>query len=173
MTLHYEIKFLDYWHMSSGLSAGAKLDSTVTKDREGIPYVSGKTLKGLAREMAEFLDDKAFVKKCFGAEEIDMGACYFANAEFSKETREEVIEYGLQERLYDVIASTKIEDGIAVDNSLREIEVVIPVTLKGVIDDVPDEYQEQMKQSLKMIKRMGLNRNRGLGRCEISIVEGK
>ncbi|MBU1668181.1 CRISPR-associated protein [bacterium] len=186
MTLHYEIKFLDYWHMSSGLSAGAKLDSTVTKDTKGIPYVSGKTLKGLAREMAEILGDKAFVKKCFGAEEIDMGECYFSNVELSKETREEIIEYGLQERLYDVIASTKIgkkdkfKDGkqiekrdIAVDNSLREIEVVVPITLEGVIDDIPDEYQEKMKQSLKMIKRMGLNRNRGLGRCEISIVEGK
>lgn len=186
MTLYYEIKFLDYWHMSSGLSAGAKLDSTVTKDTKGIPYVSGKTLKGLAREMAECLADEAFVKKCFGSEEVDMGACYFANVKLSKKTREEIIAYGLQERLYDVIASTKIgkadkfKDGkqiekrdIAVDNSLREIEVVIPVTLEGVIDDVPSEYKAEMIKSLKMIKRMGLNRNRGLGRCEISIVEGK
>ena len=44
MTLKYEIKFLDYWHLGSGLSAGAKLDSTVTKDDEGIAYASGKTL---------------------------------------------------------------------------------------------------------------------------------
>lgn len=186
MTLHYKIQFLDYWHMSSGLSAGAKLDSTVTKDEKGIPYVSGKTLKGLAREMAELLNNEAFVKKCFGDEEVDMGECYFSNAKLSKVIREEIIEYGLQERLYDVIASTKIgnkdafKDGkqiekrdIAVDNSLREIEVVVPVTLEGVVDDVPNEYQEQMKQSLEMIKRMGLNRNRGLGRCGITIMEGK
>ena len=47
MTLKYELKFYDYWHLGSGLSAGAKLDSTVTKDSNDIPYASGKTIKVL------------------------------------------------------------------------------------------------------------------------------
>jgi len=179
MRLKYKIKFLDYWHLSSGLSAGAKLDSTVVKDRDGLPYLSGKTFKGLAREMAELLENEIFIKKCFGDEGIEMGSCYFSNATLNAEITKEIKDNALQERLYDVIASTKIGQkeqkgetkGIAVDNSLREIEVVVPVTVEGYIDDLPSKYKEQMIQALKMIKRMGLNRNRGLGRCEITVKE--
>jgi len=179
MKLKYEVKFLDYWHLSSGLSAGAKLDSTVVKDKDGFPYLSGKTLKGLAREMAELVDDALLLKSCFGDEGVEMGECYFYNATLNAEITKEIKDNALQERLYDVIASTKIgqkeqkgeTEGIAVDNSLREIEVVIPVTLEGYIDDVPSEHKEQMIQALEMIKRMGLNRNRGLGRCEITVKE--
>jgi hypothetical protein len=169
MTLQYKIEFLDYWHLSSGLSAGAKLDSLVVKDTDGIAFVPGKTLKGMAREMAELLENEAFVKSCFGAEGVEMGACYFSNATVSKEVHEQIVSNKLQDNLYDEIASTKIENGMAVDNSLREIEVVVPLTLYGELTDVPSSYEAEIKQALKMIKRMGLNRNRGLGRCSVTV----
>lgn len=170
MALKYTIRFLDYWHLSSGLSAGAKLDSLVVKDSSGIAYVPGKTLKGLAREMAELLDDEMFVQMCFGSEGVDMGACYFSNATINKEAHEQIVTNGLQDNLYDEVASTKIDkEGMAVDSSLREIEIVIPLILAGEILDLPTEYQDKMKKSLNMIKRMGLNRNRGLGRCELTV----
>jgi len=158
MTLKYEIKFFDYWHLSSGLSAGAKLDSTVTKDKENLPYAPGKTIKGLVREIIEKETlDIDFLHKC-----------YFSNATMQKDTQKQIIQNNLQDNLYDVIASTKIdENGIAVDNSLREIEVVIPFSIYGEILDIPskDDF-DKLEKALKNIKRMGLNRNRGLGRCE-------
>ena len=169
MTIKYKVEFLDYWHLSSGLSAGAKHDSLVVKDKDGIAFVPGKTLKGLTREMAELLDDEAFVKTCFGAEGVEMGSCYFSNATVKKEVHQQIVSNRLQDNLYDEIASTKIENGMAVDNSLREIEVVVPLTLYAELSDVPTEYKEQMINALKMIKRMGLNRNRGLGRCIITV----
>jgi len=181
--LKYEIKFLDYWHLGSGLSGGAKLDSLVLKDNDGLPFVSGKTLKGLFREMAEEINCK-FVNCCFGGssnpkdicydkEQSNIeGVCYFSNATINQNARAEILYHNLKNNLFVEIASTKIgKNGVAVDNSLREIEVVIPITLYGEIRDIPLEYIEQMKQSTKMVKRMGLNRNRGLGRCEISIRE--
>lgn len=173
MTLHYSINFLDYWHLSSGLSAGAKLDSLVVKDSKGVAFVPGKTLKGLAREMAELFENEAFVKSCFGTEGVEMGTCYFSNATVSKEVHEQIVSNKLQDNLYDEIASTQIDStiGMAVDNSLREIEVVVPLTLYGEINDVPSAYKEEISKSLKMIKRMGLNRNRGLGRCTITVKE--
>jgi len=155
MTLKYSIQFFDYWHLGSGLSAGAKLDSTVVKDNDSLPYVPAKTIKGLLREMAEKFGDIEFLHQC-----------YFANAYLEEETKKEIISNKLHDNLYDVIASTKIENGIAKDDTLREIEVVIPISLYGEILDIPDEYKERIEKSLKMIKRMGLNRNRGLGRCE-------
>ncbi len=61
---------------------------------------------------------------------------------------------------------------IAVDDSLREIEVVIPITLEGKILDIPSqEDYDKLEKSLEMIKRMGLNRNRGLGRCEFKEIK--
>jgi len=172
MILKYKIKFLDYWHVGSGLSAGAKLDSSVLKDSNGLPFVGGKTIKGLVRETAELSGDKAFVACCFGQEGIEMGHSYFSNATLAKSIADQIVSNNLQDNLYDEIASTKIdENGMADDGSLREIEVTIPVTLTGEIEDVPSEYAESMKQSLSMIKRMGLNRNRGLGRCEITVEE--
>ena len=61
----YKVTFLDYWHLSSGLSAGAKLDSTVVRDKDGLPYISGKTIKGLLKEQSL---NKEFLDICFGKE---------------------------------------------------------------------------------------------------------
>lgn len=170
MTLKYNITFLDYWHIGSGLSAGARLDSSVLKDSNKLPYVGGKTIKGLIREMAELFKDSAFESVCFGKEGVEMGACYFSNATVSPTAKEEIVSNKLQDNLYDEIASTQIDSrGMAIDGSLREIEVTIPLTLEGEIDDVPEAYSDKMSQALKMLKRMGLNRNRGLGRCEITV----
>lgn len=163
MTLKYELKFFDYWHLSSGLSAGAKLDSAVVKDSDNLPYASGKTIKGLVREMAEEFGDIGALHKA-----------YFSNAVVDKNIAKEIATNNLQDNLYDVIASNQIDaNGIAVDDSLREIEVVIPISLYGEIKDIPDEYLSTVKKSLNLIKRMGLNRNRGLGRCEFIVEEIK
>lgn len=179
--MRYKVTFLDYWHLSSGLSAGAKFDSMVTKDKDNLPYIPGKTIKGLIREMAELTNKKEFVFECFGSssdskdefysEENISSKCYFSNVEIEENTKKTIINNSLQNQLFDEIASTKIdENGIAESGSLREIEVVIPITLYGSIENIPDDYKQEMIKALKKIKRMGLNRNRGLGRCKIEII---
>ncbi len=187
MNFEVQIKFLDYWHLSSGLSAGAKLDSTVVKDENNIPFIPAKTLKGLVRQMAELSKDKEFVNTCFGysSDEKDdfydknkkgtISQCYFSNATLNKETYESIKKAKLQNNLYDEISSTKIDkqSGVAEDYSLREIEVVIPLTLHTKIENVPENYKDLMKNALRSVKQMGLNRNRGLGRCVISVKEEK
>ena len=188
MKIEYTIEFLDYWHLSSGLSAGAKLDSSVIKDSNKLPYMPGKTIKGLTREMAELFEDCEFVNICFGGSSDDKddncyndkykqteGVCYFSNATINKDTAQKIVEHNMQDSLYDVITSTSInrETKVAKDNSLREIEVVVPIALHGFIDNVPKEYIDKVKSSLEMIKRVGLNRNRGLGRCRIVAKELK
>jgi len=174
MTLKYKLTFFDYWHLSSGLSAGAKLDNLVTKDTDGLPYAPGKTIKGLTREMAEeLLNDNSFILNCFGGEGVDIAKCYFTNASLLNNEKKEIVTNKLQHNLYNIIASTQIgKDGIAVDDSLREIEVVIPLTLYGKILDIPTKEDcQKLENSLKMIKRMGLNRHRGLGRCSFEVTE--
>jgi CRISPR/Cas system CSM-associated protein Csm3 (group 7 of RAMP superfamily) len=171
MILNYTITFYDYWHISSGLSAGARLDSTVIKDENFLPYVPGKVIKGLTREMGEQLNRPEFIEKCFGTQGINAGECYFTNAVMASDTAELIRSNHLQSKLYDIISSTKIDDnGVAADKSLREIEVVVPLQLMGQIHDIAHSNDfENMKRSVTMIKRMGLNRNRGLGRCAFAV----
>ena len=72
-----------------------------------------------------------------------------------------------REFLYKKISSTAIDakTKTAKEFTLRDIEVVIPLTLYGEVFNVKDK--EILLKAFKLIKRVGLNRNRGLGRCEI------
>ena len=73
-----------------------------------------------------------------------------------------------------VFVIVAIDDkGIAKEHSLRKMEVVIPCTLVGKIHDVPKEMAAEIERAVKYIKRMGQNRNRGLGRCTIESIEEK
>lgn len=164
-----KITFFDYWHLSSGFSAGAQLDTLVIKDEFNLPYVPGKTIKGLVREMAEYIDHKK-ADEVFGHEGEKMSKVYFSNLTL----KEEIYEYlakndDLKEYLYSKITSTKIDTkGVAQKDSLREIEVVIPLELYGQIQCEDEKDFELIQKAIGMIKQMGLARNRGLGRCEIT-----
>lgn len=179
--IKYTIEFLSDWHCGSGLAKGADVDALVVKDKNKLPYVPGKTIKGLVRESVEIIsqfqgdyksDDK--IKDAFGffqgSSMLGQGNMFFRNATLSVERQKEIINHNLSEFLYRTIASTAIEEnGIAKEHSLRKIEVVIPCCVEGEILDVPDDLKDLICKGLKMIKRLGQNRNRGLGRCQITI----
>lgn len=48
-TINYSIQIYTYWHCGSGLAAGADVDLLPVKNKKGLPYVPGKTIKGLVR----------------------------------------------------------------------------------------------------------------------------
>jgi len=169
--MKYKIEFFDYWHLGSGMSAGSKLDSLVVKEN-GLPYVPGKTIKGLLRDMFEEVDRSKIVQ-VFGSEGSDMSDNYFSNATLNNTTKEKLfLNKHLIKHLYSSISSAKIEkNGIAEEGSLREIEVVVPLTLYGKIDCVDEETEILLVDAMLMIKQIGLNRNRGLGRCQFKRVK--
>lgn len=187
--LQYKIDFFSSWHCGSGLSAGADVDALVVRDRDGLPYVPGKTVKGLVREAVEdFLafrkEDIRIVADLFGNAEdrnnlpqdeegkMKQGILFFSNAELLPEQKQIILDEHLKPFLFDSVAATRIaEDGIAMPHSLRRIQVVLPCTLYGQILDVPEESKILLQQAVKLIKRMGLARNRGLGRCSFTIME--
>lgn len=187
--LQYKIEFFSSWHCGSGLSAGADVDALVVRDRDGLPYVPGKTVKGLVREAVEdFLafrkEDTQIVAGLFGnaedrnnlpqdeADKMKQGVLFFSNAELLSEQRQVILVEQLNPFLFDSVSATRIaEDGIAMSHSLRKIQVVLPCTLYGQILDVPEENKGLLQQAVKLIKRMGLARNRGLGRCSFTIME--
>ena len=180
MDIKYKIEFFSNWHCGSGLAAGADVDALVVKDAKGLPYVPGRTLKGLFRESAqELVSDSTLVNRIFGLSGDEkptksgdqrIGECFFGNAMLEEGAA--IASSGLTSHLFQTFASTAIDEksGIAKDNSLRKIETVVPCTLKGEIKNVPDGGEELLRKAMQMIKRMGTGRNRGYGRCKISFI---
>ncbi|MDR3057359.1 MAG: RAMP superfamily CRISPR-associated protein [Prevotella sp.] len=183
-TIKYTVEFLTDWHCGSGLSSGDDLDLLVIKDKDHLPFIPGKTIKGLIREAVEEIagyskevtEEQILAafghkdKKNLKSEEIKKGDCFFKNATLKDDLRIAIESNKLQEHLYRSVASTAIDnDGIAIEHSLRKMEVVVPCMLEGEILDVPENFEEIIEKGLKFIKRLGQNRNRGLGRCVITI----
>ena len=179
MEIKYKITFHTDWHCGSGLAAGADVDALVVKDKDGLPFVPGKTIKGLVREaMVEMGNaDEALFVKTFGRfddkDKKDKGEAFFKNAELPETEKSAIITNKVSKFLYRSIASTAIdENGVAKEHSLRKMEVVVPCELEGEILNLPEEIVPQIENALKYIKRLGQNRNRGLGRCTITMKGG-
>ena len=100
------------------------------------------------------------------------GKAFFTNAGLSKNLTTSILNTAVVNDLYHVISSTKIdENGQVKDGSLRQLEVTIPITMYGSIEQFPDmKYKDEMENCFKWIKQLGQNRNRGLGKCKFSIV---
>lgn len=191
MKLTYHLKFLGYWHCGSGLSGGAEADDSVIRDAEGLPFVPGKTIKGLLRdaalEMGHFDNDidEDSVQSLFGHVEMDItdtdreivrrthaGSAFFSNAEMLPAERADAIA-GLAPYLFDILSSTSIdaETGTAKHQTLRSIEVTVPIVLEGCIEFPGDAREvELILKCLKWVRTAGAHRNRGLGRCAFTVV---
>ena len=181
--IRYRIEFFSRWHCGSGLSAGADVDALVVKDKNGMPFIPGKTLKGLFREATEdyltlsgeaekletsvrstlgTLDDKGGFSK---------GTAFFSNATLCSTEYDEIVRCNAQEFLFQSVSSTANgKDGVGDEHSLRRIQVVVPCTLEAEIQNIPDDMTDVAGKALQMIKHMGLDRNRGLGRCQLTII---
>lgn len=179
MKIKYKIEFHTDWHCGSGLAAGADVDALVVKDKNGMPFIPGKTIKGLVREAVEeirHIQEKGTdenLKKAFGyfdnKDEKKKGSMFFVNATLEEKEYKTIISNDAARFMFRDIASTAIgNEGIAKDHSLRKMEVVVPCTLCGTIHDVPEDIVDEIIKSLGFIKRLGQNRNRGLGRCTIT-----
>lgn len=187
MTIKYSIQIHSYWHCGSGLAAGADMDSLVIKDINGLPYIPGKTIKGLLREAFDeiytlagnqeasddylrlfgYLDDDFESKKDV---EMKKSEAFFTNATLVD--KDDILRNRLQRFMYSSIAQTAIDkEGVAQKHSLRKMEVVVPCKLEGEIIDVPKDMKQTLLKALRFVKNLGSNRNRGLGRCTITIKE--
>lgn len=177
-TMKYQVVFFSNWHCGSGQTSGSDLDALVIKDADRLPFIPGKTIKGLLREAAANLlyyqeKSEEVVDELFGSIHCQ-GRLHFSNVTLSDAliqslTMDQTISAAM---LYQSFAATAIgDDGIAKDHSLRRIETVVPCTLYGEIAGFETEEQERlMEQALGLVKRLGLGRNRGYGRCTLSRV---
>lgn len=107
--LNIKIEFFSPWHCGSGLSAGADADSLVIKDTNGLPYIPGKTIKGLIREAVEDyaalrgLDmdlEKAFGKAATAEEVLPSGTLFFTNATLKEDEAKSILSNHVEDLLY-------------------------------------------------------------------------
>jgi CRISPR/Cas system CSM-associated protein Csm3 (group 7 of RAMP superfamily) len=180
--INFTISFLTDWHAGSGLSAGAEADAVVIKDRDGFPYIPGKTLKGLFVDSfqdfkglgIEGFNDESF-NRLFGYMNEDTkvtspGSLFFSNVSLPKEEKSAIGKDHV-DFLFRNISSTAIDSntGVAKNSSLRVMEVCLPLSLEGYIQGATDSDRLLIDQLAKYIRNIGANRNRGLGRCSIKL----
>lgn len=179
MDIKYKLTIHSYWHCGSGLSRGADVDSLVVKDSNNLPFVPGKTVKGLIREAVEDYiglsaeeGKEPLFEQIFGSIN-NRSEVYFGNAELTDDEKAWIKSQDVAHLLYKKIASTAIdENGRVKDHSLRSIEVTVPCVLHGEIHNVPEEAEELIYNAMGMIKCLGSNRNHGLGRCTLEKEKG-
>lgn len=200
-----------YWHAGSGRSAGALADALVQKTAQGLPVVGGRHLKGLLRHAlskAEAMGWFADVNLPEGPAE-NLETLLFGSRS-QQEGRFETVpgilfvtdgslpeaesrwlghenQAGVRQHLYRRASSTAItEKGTALADSLRTIEVTVPMQLLAGLSmqltAMEKEYRDQqqawlaesdawvpIQQACALIDSIGASRSRGLGEARLSL----
>jgi len=165
--------------VSNGESYGSVIDTDVAYDRYGLPVIKAKSLKGCLLEIAEELTelkvlDKDFIKNVFGkAGDSKEGNLILSDAHLEnyKECVDDIISMNPVPSQNQVIScfsytrgQTAIgENGTAKKESFRTIRVVNRGNTFVCEYNLDEKYIEGFKKCIKLLRRIGMNRTRGLG----------
>mgnify|MGYP001627296297 CR=1 FL=1 len=211
-SLPVRVTFHGYWHCGAGAAAVGDLDAVAIRSEEGLPFVPGRTLKGVFREAVSLLEENGLVaggaaKALFGEQGFafdedgawtptgptQAGCLAFSDCRLDATIRAWFANALAQElhaaaahaaAMFDVVARTAIdaETGTAADGSLRLIECAVPLSLEGTVDWAPDPYgdaataadwqgrwRDALTQAAILVRGIGADRTRGLGRCTVKV----
>mgnify|MGYP005662965319 CR=1 FL=1 len=156
-------------------------DASPVKDVNGLPYIPGRSIRGLLRDATRLLSvDGRLQDEVFGTRSSDgadtaaitPGQVSISDAVVTREVAEAVINKSVSAQdLYTIRRQTSIESstGTAQRGSLRSIEVVIPgLTLIAEVAG-PDGAIDWLKKSAPLVQHLGHGRSRGLGRCRMQL----
>ena len=153
-----EFNIQSYWHIGSGSEGGAYADALALKDSNQLPYLPGKSIKGLLRdaftkaEKNNWFSDvslsenssttsKSLVSLLFGDENnngaFNQGAIQISSGVLSSQETAFLTQHPqAKSQLYKVTYSTAINDetGVAENTSLRSMEVCVPMTLTAQVE---------------------------------------
>jgi CRISPR-associated protein Csx10 len=184
----------------SGFSYAGIVDSDVSYNKNGIPFISGRRLKGCMKEAAELIGVPNLAE-IFGIRGNDRSMGIFIGNAFpehyvdSKDELDEIQtgnnEYAdylnrqnILEMQTQIKAQTKIgENGAALDNTLRftrTIDQFDKIQKKDMVFEAEVSYEyegekDPIKDNLDNIvaatRNIGMNRNRGLGSVKMQLVD--
>lgn len=183
--IHFQ--FLSPWHTGSGFGEGAHLDAVPVKSPSGLPYIPGRSVKGLLREAVQLAEDCGQVdggttRTYFGSRDPDLsrygsesGLLQVTSAtmgadmeDWAKKNKTAV------EQIYTVLAATRIDQqGLADDQTLRKVEAALPVALMAEVEYLAtdSDWLKPLRIAAPLIRQAGTRRHRGLGRVQVVIEE--
>ncbi len=172
----YRLQFNSYWHAGGKGGSTKEVDNAVLKDKNGLPYIGGKTMKGLIKDAANFINtyDKDLVSDAFMTTVFyEKDKAYINEDEvknnFSSATLSPTISEAYAHLLFHKKSSTAIvTNKQAKKHSLRTTEVTVPLVLEGSIANFTGDDM-MLENSFKALKKLGEKRFKGLGRCQIEI----
>jgi CRISPR/Cas system CSM-associated protein Csm3 (group 7 of RAMP superfamily) len=156
MIFSMEFNIQSYWHIGSGVEGGAYADALVLKDNQQLPYLPGKSIKGLLRDAFtraaknQWFDFSStgqhpdephpLVVLLFGNENnngtTNQGILQISSAVLSFEEKNYLSQSPqAKSQLYKVTYSTAIDEetGVAKNTSLRSMEVSVPMLLTAQV----------------------------------------
>jgi hypothetical protein len=191
-TLKLTIQLLDFWHCGTGKGSGEFLDAVADRDSAGLPYVPGKMLKGLLRDAVGLCETWGHVSAgselaLFGARgaprqltrATEPGTLRIPSAHLPQDLARWLNDSpGPRQALFRDLFATAVDprSGAAANRSLRGMEAVVPLALETEIGPMPgrtppDGWQATLRLALPLVRAVGHQRSRGLGRCLIEIAK--
>lgn len=194
-----KIEILSYWHPGTGRGQGRHLDAITHRNESGLPCLPGRTVKGLLRDAVHRWesfggygigdsDYPSLTEQLFGPYGTEgvktwPGLLRFSDATLTESEAAYLAGNSqLLKGLYRNHYATAIDHktGTAEKNSLRGIELVVPLTLHAKVDLVSSAacsemetcWPELLAPALHMIRAVGAHRSRGLGRAIVTMLEG-
>lgn len=197
MKANIVFEILTWWHAGTGRGDGPVADAVLARTSEGLPYLPGRTVKGLVRDatrlgvaagmatQSEFHawfgtplvagDSEDRVEKLEAARFSTQPGCLrFESATLGSDwaawARAHTSDLG---PLFSTVASTRIDaEGVAADQTLRVIELAVPMTLRATVEGLDAKAVQVLGDVLPLFVRgLGSHRNRGLGRVACHIEE--
>ena len=181
--MHLEFRLLSYWQVGSGSGTLGTYDSVAARDRQDLPIIPGKQVKGLCRHavwqatkiphlgIPDTMVNTLFGDRTEGGEdEPSPGSLRFTSAKLPRDLRAALAgRKDLIAGLFQSRRSTAMTpDGVAKPHSLRFDEVVVPVTLHAEITGDSKGWEEVLKKALPLIEAVGSGRTRGMGRVIVT-----
>ncbi len=172
--------FYSDWAIGSG-KGGNGYDSIILQDDDHLPFIPGKTIKGLLREAFEELYGKDVAIELFGhkksddtkTEDLTGGTLHFNSAYLPKAYKQ--LPESAKNMLFRSRTATRLDDDKqAVDHSLRKNQVTIPLVLEASVlqkdynEELSDDDFKKIENAAKMLKILGEKRHRGLGRVKVT-----
>jgi hypothetical protein len=184
-----KLQILDFWHAGSGAGRGAASDAEIVRTAAGLPFLPGRTLRGLLRESMQQAEDFGDVAagatdRWFGTRSRGGdpargdGALHVTDARLPDQYERWVATDGrskaLAATLVRDIAATAVDDatGTAKKQSLRMREAAIPMALTADVlgPEVDLKWQSDLRTALPYLRALGSYRRRGFGRVHVTEV---
>lgn len=179
-----EVAFDAEWLVAGGESVLGTADLAPMKDAEGLPFIPGRSLRGVLREAVCLVDEcigGGWAAHLFGERLVAGGEHHYrdgtvrvGNALLVGKLAAACPTPDARRDLYATVRRTALtDDRVARRHTLRELEVCIPGLVLVADLQVTDEKSLQVLAfACGLVRSLGHGRSRGLGRCRLSVVTG-